>query len=182
MKTLPYFLSLLLLLTTTFSHSAQAQERKKVSPQAKGAIIGGIGGAAAGALINKRNRAVGGIVGGVVGGAGGYAVGKSIDNKNKARAAEADAANARAAAARANERAAIAERNAARSRAAANVARTAPAGTSRTLLVRNEGETPAVMAYADAQTTGAAYPYIPNTSPADPDKPYSNSEVKRKSW
>jgi hypothetical protein len=175
MKTLPYFLSLLLLLTTTFTHSAQAQSR--VSPQAKGAIIGGLGGAAAGALINKRNRAVGGVVGGVVGGAGGYAVGKSIDNKNKARAAEADAANARAAAARANERAAVAERNAARSRATALAA--SRTSTTRTVMVN---ETPGVMAYAASQTTVPNSAYIPNDAPADPAKPYSNSEIKRKSW
>jgi len=173
MKTLPYFLSLLLLLTTIFSHSAQAQS--KVSPQAKGAIIGGIGGAAAGALINKRNRAVGGVVGGVVGGAGGYAVGKSIDNKNKARAAEADAANARAAAARANQRAAVAERNAARSRAAALAA-------SRNNGNVNPEAMPAVMAYAEQTALPANPAYIPNNVPADPAKPYSNSEVKRKSW
>lgn len=175
MKTLPYFLSLLLLLTTIFTHSAQAQQ-KKVSPQAKGAIIGGIGGAAAGALINKRNRAVGGIVGGVVGGAGGYAVGKSIDNKNKARAAEADAANARAAAYRANQRAAVAERNAARSRAAALAA------SRNNAAVNNPEAMPAVMAYAEQTALPANSAYIPNNAPADPSKPYSNSEVKRKSW
>ncbi|TAE33499.1 MAG: glycine zipper 2TM domain-containing protein [Cytophagales bacterium] len=57
------------------------------SPQAKGAVIGGATGAAAGAIIHKRNRVVGGVVGGAVGAGAGYAIGKRIDNKRKAEAA-----------------------------------------------------------------------------------------------
>jgi len=175
MKKVTNFLSLILLVTMTITSSVYAQERKGWSPQAKGAVIGTAGGAVLGAVINKRNRAVGGVVGGVVGGAGGYAVGKSIDNKNKARAAEARAAEARAAAARANQRAIAAERKAkeANARAAALAAKnTAP----------DANAIPAVMAYADAQTAMPSSAYIVNSTPEDRSKPYSESEYKRKSW
>ena len=57
------FLLLAAVLTSTFT----AQAQRRISPQAKGAIIGGGSGAILGAVINKRNRPVGGIIGGVVG-------------------------------------------------------------------------------------------------------------------
>lgn len=72
------------------------KQRRRWSPQAKGAVIGAGTGAAAGAIIHKRNRALGGVVGGVVGAAGGYAVGKGIDNRAKRRAAEEAARRAEA--------------------------------------------------------------------------------------
>ncbi len=64
------------------NHSVDAQQISELrslptwSPQAKGAVIGAGTGAAAGAIIHKRNRAVGAVVGGVAGGAAGYAIGK----------------------------------------------------------------------------------------------------------
>ena len=112
MKKLPFVLSLTMLLSALFgAPSVQAQDRKGWSPQAKGAVIGGLGGAAAGAIINKRNRPVGGIIGGVAGGAIGYGVGKHIDNKQKARARVA-AANRAAAARDAEYRRSLARANA----------------------------------------------------------------------
>jgi hypothetical protein len=65
----------------------QLRPPRQWSPQAKGAVIGGATGAAAGAIIHKRNRVVGGVVGGAVGAGAGYAIGKRIDNKRKAAAA-----------------------------------------------------------------------------------------------
>ena len=65
MNKLPYLFSLLVLLSTTFHASPSlAQDRKGWGPQAKGAVIRGGSGAILGAVINKRNRAVGGVVGG----------------------------------------------------------------------------------------------------------------------
>ncbi len=179
MNKLPYILSLLLLVSTIFSStSAQAQEKKKWSPQAKGAVIGGLGGAAAGAVINKRNRAVGGVVGGVAGGAIGYGVGKHIDNKQKERARIAAANQAAANRAAAN-------------RAAANraaVARNTSTTTTRTqtAMVPYNSLTaaPAAALAYDAQgmpvVSNAAY--LPNNSYGDASHPYSTSEYRRKSW
>lgn len=59
-----------------------AQEKKGWSKAAKGAVIGGAGGAVLGAVINKRNRAAGAVIGGVLGGAVGYGVGRSKDKKD----------------------------------------------------------------------------------------------------
>ncbi|MBS4063586.1 MAG: glycine zipper 2TM domain-containing protein [Chitinophagaceae bacterium] len=52
------------------------------SKAAKGAVIGGAGGAVAGAVINKRDRAEGAVVGGVIGGAVGYGIGRAEDKKD----------------------------------------------------------------------------------------------------
>ena len=174
MNKLPYIFSLIVLLSTVFgSAPAQAQW----SPQAKGAVIGGLGGAAAGALINKRNRVVGGVVGGVAGGAIGYGVGKHIDNKRKQRAAAA--AERRAVAAR--------EANYRRELALARNRQTnTNTRTTQTALVPANGLTssnamvggmqPAVMPAA----SNAAY--LPNDSYGDASKPYSSDQVRRKSW
>jgi hypothetical protein len=62
--------------------SGTAYRKKGWSSAAKGAVIGGVAGAAGGAIINKRNRAVGGIVGGILGAGVGYGIGRGIDNKN----------------------------------------------------------------------------------------------------
>jgi hypothetical protein len=62
--------------------SQTAKSKEGWSKAAKGAVIGGAGGAVAGAVINKKNRTVGAIVGGVVGGAVGYGVGRSKDKKD----------------------------------------------------------------------------------------------------
>ena len=174
MNKLPYIFSLIVLLSTVFgSAPAQAQW----SPQAKGAVIGGLGGAAAGALINKRNRVVGGVVGGVAGGAIGYGVGKHIDNKRKQRAAAA--AERRAVAAReANYRRELA--------LARNRQTTTNTRTTQTALVPANGLTssnamvggmqPAVM------PTASNAAYLPNDSYGDASKPYSSDQVRRKSW
>ena len=61
---------------------AQASEKKGWSKAAKGAVIGGVTGAAAGAVINKKNRAVGAVIGGVIGAGGGYVLGRGMDKKD----------------------------------------------------------------------------------------------------
>lgn len=64
-------------------NSAETKEEKKGwSKSAKGAVIGGAGGAVIGAVINKKNPAVGAAIGGVLGGAVGYGIGKSKDKKD----------------------------------------------------------------------------------------------------
>ncbi len=45
----------------------------------QGAVIGGLGGAAAGALIGKNNRGLGALIGGVLGAGGGYLIGANKD-------------------------------------------------------------------------------------------------------
>lgn len=59
-----------------------ATRPKGWSSAAKGAVIGGVAGAAGGAVINKKNRVLGGVVGGVLGAGAGYGIGRSIDKKN----------------------------------------------------------------------------------------------------
>jgi hypothetical protein len=63
------------------SNTAKASTKKGWSRAAKGAVIGGVGGAAAGAIINKKNRGAGAVVGGVVGAAAGYGIGRHKDKK-----------------------------------------------------------------------------------------------------
>ena len=173
MNKLPYIFALLVLLSTVFgSTKAQAQW----SPQAKGAVIGGLGGAAAGALINKRNRAVGGIVGGVAGGAIGYGVGKHIDNKRKQRAAAAA------------ERQAVAAREASYRRELALARNRQSTTTTRTI---QTALVPANSVTASNAMVGGRQPatmpassntYLPNESYGDASKPYGTSEYRRKSW
>lgn len=52
------------------------------SAKAKGAVIGGAGGAIAGAVINKRNRPVGALIGGVLGAGAGTGIGAILDKRN----------------------------------------------------------------------------------------------------
>jgi len=54
---------------------------RPVSARAKGAIIGGGLGAAAGAIIHRRDPVGGGIVGAVLGAGAGYAIGNSEDKR-----------------------------------------------------------------------------------------------------
>ena len=61
--------------------ATETTEKKKWSGTAKGAVIGGVTGAAAGAVINKKNRAVGAVVGGVIGAGTGAVIGKQADKK-----------------------------------------------------------------------------------------------------
>lgn len=177
MKNLRVFLSLFLLavvLASTFT--AQAQQRRRFSPQAKGAVIGGGSGAILGAVINRRNRAVGGIIGGVVGAGAGYAVGKHIDNKQKARAAAAAEARREAAyREEANRRAALASRTT----------------TTRETVVRSYAPAAAV-AGATALTAASVMPgypamatttaYLPNQAPSDPANPYAGTTYRQRSW
>ena len=66
--------------------------------ETQGAVIGGVGGAAAGALIAKNNRLLGGLIGGAVGAGGGYLIGLGIDKNDQKHKDEAIRAseNARA--------------------------------------------------------------------------------------
>lgn len=57
------------------------EKPKGWSKSAKGAVIGGVGGAVAGAVLSK-NKVVGAIIGGVVGAGGGYVLGRSKDKKD----------------------------------------------------------------------------------------------------
>lgn len=165
------------------SYHAQAQQRTGWSPQGKGAAIGGAAGILGGALINKRNRLVGGAIGGAAGAGVGYAIGKHTDNKRKkaaALAAERAAANQRIAAA--NARAATAERAAAAERKAVattpgSIARVAGATT---VAAASAG---AVQGFAAApEPTIVAAGYLPNNEYGVAGTPYPASEVRRKSW
>jgi hypothetical protein len=68
------------------SASAQNFPTRQVSARAKGAIIGGGLGAAAGAIIHGRDPVAGGIVGAVIGAGAGYVVGNSEDKIRERRA------------------------------------------------------------------------------------------------
>jgi len=75
--------SLVIGLITTAHIDVKAQEKKPMSKQAKGAIIGGAGGAVAGALIGKN---VGGaVIGGAIGAGGGYIVGNEAARRERKR-------------------------------------------------------------------------------------------------
>jgi sRNA-binding protein len=60
----------------------EAPKKKGMSKAAKGTIIGTVGGAAAGAIIVKKNRGLGAAAGAVLGGGAGYGVGRSMDKKD----------------------------------------------------------------------------------------------------
>jgi hypothetical protein len=62
--------------------SGTVSRKKGWSSAAKGAVIGGVAGAAGGAIINKKNRALGGVIGGVLGAGAGYGIGRGIDKRN----------------------------------------------------------------------------------------------------
>ena len=64
------------------TNTAETPEKKGWSKAAKGAVIGGATGAAAGAVINKRNRVVGAVIGGVIGAGGGFVIGRKMDKKD----------------------------------------------------------------------------------------------------
>lgn len=64
------------------SETAQVEKKKGWSKAAKGAVIGGVAGAAGGAIINKKNPVVGAVIGGVIGAAGGYGIGHGMDKKD----------------------------------------------------------------------------------------------------
>jgi hypothetical protein len=60
----------------------QQPKKRGWSAKAKGAVIGGAGGAIAGAVINKRNRPVGALIGGVLGAGAGTGIGAILDKRN----------------------------------------------------------------------------------------------------
>lgn len=62
--------------------SQPAKKKEGWSKAAKGAVIGGVAGAAGGAAINKKNRVVGAVIGAVAGAGGGYAIGRGMDKKD----------------------------------------------------------------------------------------------------
>ena len=62
--------------------TAQVEKKEGWSKAAKGAVIGGVAGAAGGAVINKKNRVAGAVIGGVIGAAGGYGIGRTMDKKD----------------------------------------------------------------------------------------------------
>ncbi|MCY7352498.1 MAG: YMGG-like glycine zipper-containing protein [Cytophagaceae bacterium] len=152
-------------------------QRRRWSPQAKGAVIGTGVGAAAGAIIHKRNRVLGGVVGGVLGGAGGYAVGKHVDNRNKKAAREA-AARAEA------ERMAAAKTAEVQPQVANSVVLPEKA-TRPYAFVSYQPATAPVMSAASLPTaslTTTGLGYLLNTSYGDMSTPYPTSELRRKSW
>jgi hypothetical protein len=64
------------------STGTAAPAKKGWSKTAKGAVIGGVVGAGAGAVINKQNRAAGAVIGGVVGAGAGAVIGHDMDKKD----------------------------------------------------------------------------------------------------
>jgi hypothetical protein len=62
--------------------SETAEKKEGWSKAAKGAVIGGVAGAAGGAILNKKNRVAGAVIGGVIGAAGGYGVDRTMDKKD----------------------------------------------------------------------------------------------------
>lgn len=63
-------------------YPAKTSAKKGWSRKAKGAVIGGGGGAILGAIINKNNRLVGGALGGALGAGIGYVIGNELDRKH----------------------------------------------------------------------------------------------------
>jgi hypothetical protein len=59
----------------------------------QGTVIGGVGGAAAGAALYKKNRLLGGLVGGALGAGGGYLIGANWDKIKGNKKEEATRAN-----------------------------------------------------------------------------------------
>lgn len=73
MKKIFFCLSIIFAILIAGSNNSYAQHKKKMSSQAKGAIIGGAGGAVAGGIIG---HGVGGaLIGGAIGAGGGYIIG-----------------------------------------------------------------------------------------------------------
>lgn len=64
------------------SQGTTTAKKKGMSEAAKGTIIGAVGGAALGAIVNKKSPGAGAAIGGVIGGATGYTLGRSQDRKS----------------------------------------------------------------------------------------------------
>lgn len=69
-------------LNSVSQYPAKTTVKKGWSRKAKGAVIGGGGGAILGAVINKNNRLVGGAIGGALGAGLGYVIGNELDKKH----------------------------------------------------------------------------------------------------
>ncbi len=63
-------------------NAAKTTTKKGWSKAAKATAIGAGAGAVLGAVINKKNRALGAVIGGVIGGGGGYVLGRGMDKKD----------------------------------------------------------------------------------------------------
>ncbi|GAB2565336.1 YMGG-like glycine zipper-containing protein [Spirosoma areae] len=188
MKTIHSFVMLLTLSALIVALSVDAQAQKRWKPQTKGAVIGGAAGGAAGAIINKRNRVVGGLIGAAAGAGAGYAIGKGKDNRNKAAArvaaAEAETARAREAAQRAEQerdeavaKEAVVKATAAPKHGFGVAARPAQVATTARAAVPEPAPLN-VMSSTYALTAA----FLPNSSFGDPNSPYASSEYRRKSW
>ncbi|WP_294297970.1 glycine zipper domain-containing protein [uncultured Chryseobacterium sp.] len=69
----------------TYANNGTSQttaKKKGMSEAAKGTIIGAVGGAALGAIVNKKSPGAGAAIGGVIGGATGYTLGRAQDRKS----------------------------------------------------------------------------------------------------
>ncbi|WP_266365488.1 YMGG-like glycine zipper-containing protein [Tellurirhabdus rosea] len=174
MKTLRNSLIITLLILIVFG-PAQSQERKKRklnwNPKTRGYVIGAGTGAAAGAIIHKRNRLVGGAVGAAAGAAAGYVIGSQVEKRNQRIAAA---------------RAASEQREMASSERSRSITRKAPspaAPATRNALAASRTQPAAPMAL---QPEAAAYTlnsmYLLNPDYGDQDAPYGMSEYRRKSW
>ena len=91
MKKLVIYTSLAMALVLSAGDAANAQQKRKkkeMSPQAKGAVIGGATGVVAGGLIG--NNVKGAVIGGALGAGGGYIIGneKRLNKEKKAKAAK----------------------------------------------------------------------------------------------
>jgi hypothetical protein len=67
--------------TVTSSNGEKVQKKTGMNKATQGAIIGGVTGAVAGAVISKK-KGLGAVVGGIAGAAGGYIIGKKMDKKD----------------------------------------------------------------------------------------------------
>ncbi|HVF80335.1 MAG TPA: glycine zipper domain-containing protein [Flavisolibacter sp.] len=68
--------------SSTSTSENTAKKKEGWSKAAKGAVIGGVGGAVIGGVVNKRNRGAGAVIGGVLGAGAGYGIGRSKDKKD----------------------------------------------------------------------------------------------------
>ncbi len=66
--------------STAGTGTTTSTKKEGWSKAAKGAVIGGVGGAVAGAVITKSGK--GAVIGGVIGAGGGYIIGRSKDRKD----------------------------------------------------------------------------------------------------
>ncbi|WP_078063251.1 OmpA family protein [Solirubrum puertoriconensis] len=85
-STFAFLLAFVLLMTSTLSQAQTTTTKKPMSKTAKGAIIGGLGGAAGGAVLGrviggKKGTAAGAVIGAAVGGGAGALIGRRMDKQ-----------------------------------------------------------------------------------------------------